>query len=99
MTVPLIELGGAGYAGYEAEEQGLLNTSTAAGWAFILAVVGFLAVAFTLGRGQGIAKGVGQALGFGLLVAGTEMWLHFLARSWALSYPDSPLAGGIAIDL
>jgi hypothetical protein len=98
VTVPIVELGAVGVGGYEAEQDGLLTTQTAAGWAFILAIVGFLAVAFTLSRGRGILQGFGMAFGFGLLVAGTEMWLHFLSRQFSLSH-DGPLAGGIAIDL
>jgi hypothetical protein len=99
MTMPLLELGAGAYAGEEAEEHGLLDTSSAAGWAFLFAIVGFVAVCFALGRGRGFMAGVTQALGFGFIVAATEMWIHFLARSFALQYPDSPLAGGIAIDL
>ena len=99
MTFPVIELGAAAGGVYEAEDHGLLNTSTAAGWATVFALVGFVSVAFVLGRGQGFIKGVGAALGFGLVWAGTGMWVNYLVRSWSLNNPDSLLAGGLAIDI
>lgn len=99
MGAPVLELGAVGVGGYEAEEHGLFNTDTPAGWAFILAVVGFVMVAVVIGRGRGIAQGVAAAFGFGLLVAGTNLWVNFLARSYAVSHSDSPIAGGVGLNL
>lgn len=82
----------------DTEAEGL-NTKTAAGWAMIFAVVGVLFLTFTLGRGQGIARGFVAALGFISLVAAAEMFVHPLARSYAELHADSPMAGGLGLAL
>ena len=88
-----------GVAGYEAEEHGLLDMSTPAGWATILAIIGFFALVFTLGRGVGFVAGAGRALGFMFLVAAAELPIHYLSRAYALSHSESPFAAGVGINL
>lgn len=99
MTAPVIDLGLAAAAGYEADEMGLFSTSSPAGWAAILALVGFVIAALIVGRGQGLIRGAGAALGLGLLILSTNLWTNFAVRQYALTHPDSPIAGGLAIDV
>jgi hypothetical protein len=99
MSVPFAEVGAGVFAGYEAEKRGLLHPSHPAGVAGLLAIFGFLFLAFTLRNGRGLLRGAASALGFLALVAAAEMPIHYLARAYAESHPDSALAAGVGLDL
>lgn len=100
MSIPLLEVGAAGYAGYElSHEDKLVSTKHPAGWAAILALVGIAFLVITLGRGRKGGAAIGQAFGFLFLVAAAEMPIHYLARSYAESHPDSAFAGGLGLAL